>query len=165
MTKYFLSLIAVVLALPVSSFAGDGWIGNFSVYSSRDPQSQCGSAADPAAPMDDSKTTYGQWDRTQAAVINLCFEVYAPGVTDKQDADSSNLDIYTLVPNKFPARFIEKKGNNFVYAISLRDVDPVLHGVSSSGNTDIEAQLTFFGAQVLNNQSVAQSPVITIKFE
>ncbi len=158
----FLSLglfIALGTSSPVQ--ASDPWVGSFSFQSSRDTSvSVCAPAGQG---VQAGTITYDSWSRTRAALTNLCFEVYSPGITDQTDSNPASLNVFVNAPNEFPARFVRKNGSNFVYLLDLRSFDPVLHGVSSSGNTQTTLTLDVF-LHALPGGGYVQSGAVTVRF-
>jgi hypothetical protein len=109
--------------------------------------------------------TYSAWDRERAALTNLCFEVYIPHLTDRPDGDPADLDVWVQAPFKFPARYIKRHGNNWVYAVSLKDLDPLSRGISASGNTLTEIALQVRAISTRFNYTPALSAPISVRFE
>jgi len=141
--------------------ATDPWAGSFSFQSSRDTSvSVCAPAGQG---IQGGTVTYDSWSRTRAAFTNLCFEVYSPGITDQTDSNPASLNVFVNAPNEFPARFVRKNGSNFVYLLDLRSFDPVLHGVSSSGNTQSTLTLDVF-LHALPGGGFLQSGTVTVRF-
>lgn len=76
--------------------------------------------------------SFDTWTRVRAAITNLCFEVYQPGMTDRDDPDLwQKLDVSFRWRNagesawhSRPVSFESRQGNNARYVMSLRDVDP-----------------------------------------
>ncbi|OFY99971.1 MAG: hypothetical protein A2Z97_03730 [Bdellovibrionales bacterium GWB1_52_6] len=141
-----------------TAFAADHpiWFGNFTVQITR---------ADSAPPCNDAnrvqdgRVEFDSWARTRSVISNFCFELYVPGATDQVEAVPGQLDVYINAPNKHSARFVEKRGNNFVYLINLRDLDPVLHGISPSGNVERE-----FESKIFYNGMTTENSVVKVSF-
>jgi len=75
--------------------------------------------------------SFDTWTRVRAAITNLCFEVYQPGMTDRDDPDLwQKLDVsfrwrFAGEPwQSRPVSFDRRSGNNARYVMSWRDVDP-----------------------------------------
>ncbi len=103
------------------------WIGNADTLLTRDTSGDiCGGA--PAA----SGFSFDTWTRQQAAITNLCFEVYQPGMTDHDDPDLwEKLDVSLhwradgdTAWQVTPVDFDRRTGNNARYAQSWRPLDP-----------------------------------------
>jgi hypothetical protein len=103
------------------------WIGNGDVLLTRDTSGDiCGGASI------SSGFSFDTWTRQRAALTNLCFEVYQPGMTDHDDPQLwQKLDTelhwryygqtaWTTTPVSFDRR----TGNNARYAFGLRAIDP-----------------------------------------
>jgi hypothetical protein len=68
----------------------------------------------------------------RAAITNLCFEVYQPGMTDRDDPELwQKLDVSfrwryagETAWQSRPVGFESRQGNNARYVMSLREVDP-----------------------------------------
>jgi hypothetical protein len=103
------------------------WIGEARTRLSRDT----GDACDGGIPAQHG-FTFDTWTRQRAAITNLCFEVYEPGVTDRDDPQLwQKLDAairYRLVGETawhvVPAPLESRRGNNARYATSWRGLDP-----------------------------------------
>jgi hypothetical protein len=102
------------------------WVGNGDVLITRDTSGDiCGGGSVM------SGFSFDTWARQRAAITNLCFEVYQPGVTDHdnpnvwQDLDT---ELHWRVGNGpwnvTPVSFDRRTGNNARYAFSWRQVDP-----------------------------------------
>lgn len=76
--------------------------------------------------------SFDTWTRTRAAVTNVCFEVYQPGLTDRDDPELwQKLDVSvrsreagSTTWQSRPVSFASRVGNNARYVMNLRDVDP-----------------------------------------
>lgn len=138
---FAIALFVALAHVQVHAEVPVGWVGNFTVNISR---------ADSIPLCDDTQkiknefVEFDSWARTRSVVSNLCFEVYVAGITDRAELFPGELDIFVNAPHKFNARFVEKRGNNYLYMIDLRDLDPVLHGTALSGNRKQELDLTVF---------------------
>lgn len=107
------------------------WIGNAVNRLTRDTSDPCAGGV-PAA----SGATFDTWVRQRAAITNLCFEVYQPGVTDRDNPDLwQQLDAavrWHVVGDPGPwhlaaaplASTGARVGNNARYAVSWRPIDP-----------------------------------------
>lgn len=103
------------------------WMGNVVARISRDTSSAC----DGGIPMPDT-LSYTTWTRERAAVRNLCFEVWEPGVTDWDNPDQwRQLD--TVVHYRFASdapwqstwvKALDHLGNNARFALGLGALDP-----------------------------------------
>jgi hypothetical protein len=103
------------------------WVGNASTLTTRDTSGDiCGGTAA------NQSFAFDTWTRQRAAITNLCFEVYQPGMTDHDDPllwqkldvalhwrEASSLEWHTQ-----PVNFDRRVGNNARYAFNWRDVDP-----------------------------------------
>ncbi len=124
--------------LGLTAHADPIWIGNFTKQSEAWPTHACHSGT----PLVNDTFTISKWDYYRALVLNLCFEVYIAGRTDQSEAHPDDEDVYVNLPFKFPATFVEKRGNNYVYALNVRDFDPrnASH-LAPSGNNQFPFQL------------------------
>ncbi len=110
---------------------GPEWMGNVSALLARGADRRCAGAV-----AFGSKVSFGSWARQRAAMTDLCFEVYEPGVTDFDNADLwQQLDVqahHRLDPSKpFETdyvSFVDRTGNNARYAFDLRPFDPFTWG-------------------------------------
>jgi hypothetical protein len=102
------------------------WLGNADNLITRDDSGDiCGGTGA------SSGVTFDTWARQQAAITNLCFEVYQPGVTDTDANPWQALDstVYWRASgatawNAVPVDFDRRVGNNARYALSWRGIDP-----------------------------------------
>ncbi|HUS33505.1 MAG TPA: hypothetical protein VMZ53_33615, partial [Kofleriaceae bacterium] len=103
------------------------WVGNASTLTTRDTSGDiCG-----GAPANQS-FGFDTWVRQRAAITNLCFEVYQPGMTDRDDPDIwQKLDVAihwreasSLTWQSQPVNFDRRVGNNARFAFNWRQVDP-----------------------------------------
>ena len=103
------------------------WVGNASTLTTRDTSGDiCG-----GAPANQS-FGFDTWVRQRAAITNLCFEVYQPGMTDRDDPDLwQKLDVSihwreasSLTWYSQPVNLDRRVGNNARYAFNWRQVDP-----------------------------------------
>lgn len=106
------------------------WIGNAQTLLQRDAADPCDGGTPAAAGF-----RFDTWARQRAAITNLCFEVYQPGLTDRDDPDLwQKLDAAvrwhvvgdpTWHTTSAPlARTGARRGNNARYAVSWRPIDP-----------------------------------------
>lgn len=110
---------------------GPEWMGNVSALLARGADHRCEGAV-----AFGSKVSFGSWARQRAAMTDLCFEVYEPGVTDFDNAALwQQLDVQ--VHHRFdPSKpfetdyvsFVDRVGNNARYAVDLRPFDPFSWG-------------------------------------
>ncbi|HEY4181605.1 MAG TPA: DUF6209 family protein [Kofleriaceae bacterium] len=113
-----------------AALAAPQWIGNTKSLITRDASDPCdgGSSANGGFAFDD-------WARQRAAVSNLCFEVYQPGLTDHDDPSLwQQLDAQlhyrfvgatTSAWQTSPVNLDRRTGNNARYAINWRGIDPL----------------------------------------
>lgn len=103
------------------------WLGNATVRISRDTADPC------AGPDAAAGFQFDTWARQRAAIANLCFQVWSPGVTDRDDADLwRKLDATlrwrprgTTEPlRSVYASFDRRVGNDARYTVALRGLDP-----------------------------------------
>jgi hypothetical protein len=104
-----------------------GWLGNPVVSISRGDFGPC-----EGGPLGQG-FTFGTWARQRAAITNLCFEVWQPGITDRENAnlwrEISAQVHYRYAPTEpFQSAYVnvqqQQVGNNARYAINLRNLDP-----------------------------------------
>ncbi len=103
------------------------WVGNASTLTTRDTSGDiCGGT--PAQ----QGFAFDTWTRQRAAITNLCFQVYQPGLTDRDDPDLwQKLDVslhwreqgQTTWQSR-PVNFDRRVGNDARYAMSWRELDP-----------------------------------------
>ncbi len=107
------------------------WIGNATNLITRDSDDPCRGGA-PAT----SAFAYDTWARQRAVKTNLCFQVYQPGETDR-DNPTLWQDLDTKLRYRFigqngsatdwlttPVSFDSRQGNNAQYALTWRALDP-----------------------------------------
>ena len=103
------------------------WVGDAGTLLTRDTGGDiCGGA--PAS----TGFAFDTWVRERAAITNLCFQVYQPGVTDRDDPELwQKLDVGlrwrgagATAWQAAPVSFDRRVGNNARYAVSWRDFDP-----------------------------------------
>ncbi len=103
------------------------WVGNMSTLTTRDTSGDiCGGT--PAQ----QGFSFDTWTRQRAAITNLCFQVYQPGMTDHDDPDLwQKLDVslrWRLAgQNTWQGRvvnFDRRVDNDARYALSWRELDP-----------------------------------------
>jgi hypothetical protein len=116
--------------------AAPDWMGNVTATISRGASGRCDGAV-----AFGNTLAFGTWARQRAAVTDLCFEVYEPGVTDFDNADvwqqlDAQVDVRFTgaddVSTSYVA-FVRRVGNNAQYAIDLRAFDPFIWGRCSDG--------------------------------
>lgn len=104
------------------------WVGGATALTTRDTSSPC----DPGVDISNG-FTFGTWTRERAAITNICFKVWSPGVTDRDDANVwQKLDAtlrYRVRGTSDPltsvyALFDRRLGNDARFAVSLRPLDP-----------------------------------------
>lgn len=128
------------------------WIGNVVTRIGRDGGHPC----DGGARMDQG-FTYDTWVRQRAIVRNVCFEVWAPGITDWFNPDLwKQLDVQlharASADGPFTATYVDlldQPGNNARYRVDLRGLDPFEFGRCPAGpvrrvNGYDEADLFFY---------------------
>lgn len=117
-----------------SVFAPDLWAGLPSITLERWAADPCN---DGRRALGDEPVSYDSWVRQRAAVRNVCFEVWKPGVTDAE-----NPDFWRILDVQVHYRYaatgawktayvpaIDRRGNNRRYAWALSyDLDPVPGG-------------------------------------
>ena len=103
------------------------WVGGATALITRDTAEPCGTA-DAGA-----EVTFGTWARQRAAIANVCFRVWSPGVTDRDDpALWQKLDATlrfrprgsTAPLASVYATFDRRIGNDARFAVGLRALDP-----------------------------------------
>lgn len=110
---------------------GPQWVGNDTATISRAASRRC----EGAVPFG-SRLAFGSWARQRAAITDLCFEAWEPGVTDvDNDEVWRQLDAqvhYRFDPNlPFSTAYVSlvgRSGNNARYALDLRAFDPFQWG-------------------------------------
>ena len=138
------------------------WAGLVSQTFERYTQDPCDNGANG---VDDAPVVYDEWVRERAAVRNICFEVWSPGVTD-----TDNPDYWKLLDVQVHFRFgdgawqtayvpsIDRRGHNRRYAWSLDPaLDPMLNAASlvavgapltivseSDGWAEVQKDLVFY---------------------
>ncbi|MDB4959478.1 MAG: hypothetical protein JWO36_7047 [Myxococcales bacterium] len=103
------------------------WVGNASSLMTRDTSGDvCGGAGA------SSGFSFDTWTRQRAAITNLCFEVYQPGMTDHDDPllwQKLDTSIHWRGAGQTawqiqPVDFDRRTGNNARFAQSWRELDP-----------------------------------------
>jgi len=103
------------------------WVGNMSSLMTRDTSGDiCGGT--PAS----QGFSFDTWVRQRAAITNLCFQVYQPGLTDLDDPELwTKLDVSIRwrgdgqnVWHTQYVNFDRRVGNDARYALSWRELDP-----------------------------------------
>lgn len=154
MNRLVISFLAF-LSLTTSSFAADGWIGNFGKQSERSPGDLC----QYSKPLTDNTVTFDSWDATRAMVTVLCFEVYVPGVTDLNNSAPNKFDVYAMAgPNEAmetSAQFVEKRGNNYVYAVDLKTFNT---------SRKVDRSLTIAVDELKSHRSLVTNDSLTLTF-
>lgn len=115
---------------------GPEWMGNVAALIARGASHRCDGAA-----AFGSMVSFGSWARQRAAMTDLCFEVYEPGVTDFDNTDLwQQLDVqvhHRIDPTKPFATdyvgFVDRVGNNARYAVDVRPFDPFTWGKCLNG--------------------------------
>ncbi len=107
--------------------------------------------------------TYGSWDRQRAILTQLCLEVYVSGVTDQAASEPGSLEVFALAHIKYSARFLYRKGNNWVYGLNLRDFDPRYGRPSENGNTALELDMRFYSRGVLRSFAFGESEPVKLR--
>jgi hypothetical protein len=104
------------------------WFGDLRVLITRDGSDPC----DGGAPAQQG-FNFDTWARQRAWLTNACFQVYQPGLTDRDDPDLwQKLDVavhYRYVGQQAwqtqPVSFDRRTGNNARYKLNVRDLDPL----------------------------------------
>ncbi len=104
------------------------WFGELRVLITRDGSDPC----DGGAPAQQG-FSFDTWARQRAWLTNACFQVYQPGLTDRDDPDLwQKLDVaihYRYVGQQTwqtqPVSFDRRSGNNARYKLNLRELDPL----------------------------------------
>lgn len=164
MFKNLKSVFVVVVLFFSATAWCDSWVGDFSYLSKRggEPGALCAAAGQG---VNNDSVVYTSWDRQRATASNLCFEVYVPGLTDQKEVMPGLLDVFTTAPSKFPARFVSKRGNNYVYLVSMKDFDPILHKVAASGNTMDKFDVRVYVRPINGYLPSAESKWLKLQFE
>lgn len=123
-----------VVAAP--STRGPTWMGNASATLSRASSARC-----EGSQTIGTEVVFGTWARQRAAITDLCFEAYEPGVTDFDNAELwRQLDVqvhHRLDPAQpFSTSYVNlagRTGNNARYALDLRAFDPFQWGRCLAG--------------------------------
>jgi Family of unknown function (DUF6209) len=104
------------------------WVGGATALTSRETTDPCDGGVDAAGGF-----TFGTWARQRAAYANVCFRVWSPGVTDRDDpAVWQKLDATlrwrargTTAPlRSVYAAFDRRVGNDARFTVGLRALDP-----------------------------------------
>lgn len=130
------------------------WLGNTRLLVSR-----AGGGCDASVPFPESGFWFDSWARTRAIQTLVCFEVWAPGLTDRENPDLwKELDVQVHmrfapdgpVETQYVNRF-DRRGNNARYALDLRALDrfklytcPNVPLRPSADGQAIEAEAEFF---------------------
>ncbi len=103
------------------------WFGELRTLITRDANDPCDGGG-----LAQQAFSYDTWARQRAFITSACFQVYQPGLTDRDDPDLwQKLDVqvhYRYAGQQTwttrPVSFDRRTGNNARYRFSLRDVDP-----------------------------------------
>lgn len=107
------------------------WMGNVVATISRAAAGRC----DGAVPFGNT-LSFGTWARQRAAVTDLCFEVWEPGVTDFDNADlwrqlDARVEVRFAGATTATTSYVSlagRTGHNARYAVDLRAFDPFIWG-------------------------------------
>jgi len=123
--EYFDSNFGRNFGFDVASLKEPEWVGNTTFTISRSASSQCDSGVSV-----ESGFTYDTWGRSRAAVTSICTQIYAAGVTERQEtanAFRTELQVrydHTTEWKSVPMAFEKSVANNAQYIASIRSVDP-----------------------------------------
>jgi hypothetical protein len=115
---------------------GPLWAGLTSITIERYASDPCNNGR---TPLGDEPVVYDEWARERAAIRNVCFEVWSPGVTDWDNPDFwKQLDVQvhyrfgdTGAEHTAYVNSIDRRGNNRRYAWALDyALDPTVHAPS-----------------------------------
>jgi hypothetical protein len=118
---------AVILSLSLQA-GSSPWVGNLRATSSRANAHPCTGGAE---------LRFGSWEQQRATITSICFEVYEPGVTDREESQDAwqllNVQLhYRFHPSSnYSTEFINRvdpSGNNFRYAFDFRHFNPFFSG-------------------------------------
>jgi len=161
--KVLISIIVLSLSFCCVAQDTPTWIGKINKYSERAPSTVC---PDNVTDIIDGQVVFSSWDWQRAVITNLCFEIYIRGLTDQVEIRPGNLDVYANVPFKYPARFIKKKGNNWLYVLNLKDYAPIYpDGSSANGNKAKWIKFKLYAKEILGDGRDAVSNDVEIKFD
>lgn len=112
------------------------WMGNVTAVISRGGSHRCDGATGFGSTL-----AFGTWARQRAAITDLCFEVYEPGMTDHDNPDLwRQLDVQVEARYSGASQattmylpFVDRVGNNARYAVDLRAFDPFIWGRCLNG--------------------------------
>jgi len=106
------------------------WMGEVRSLITRGGSDACDGGAAASAPF-----SFDTWARQRAAITNLCFQVYEPGLTDRDDPDLwQKLDVQlhyrylgqtTGAWQQMHVGFDRRTGNNARYRAGWRELDPL----------------------------------------
>lgn len=104
------------------------WMGEVRTLITRDANDPCDGGSSAAQPF-----SFGTWARQRAFITSTCFQIYQPGLTDRDDPDLwQKLDVQVHYRyggvSSWQTRAVDfdrRSGNNARYRFSLRDVDPL----------------------------------------
>ncbi|MBV8762982.1 MAG: hypothetical protein JO257_37195 [Deltaproteobacteria bacterium] len=103
------------------------WVGNADVLMTRDTSGDICGGGDIR-----NGFSFDTWTRQRAALTNMCFEVYQPGMTDHDDPQlwqKLDTELHWRYAGQTrwtttPVSFDRRTGNNARYAFGLRSIDP-----------------------------------------
>ncbi len=103
------------------------WVGEVRNLITRDSDDECDGGGPANAPFN-----FDTWARQRAFRTNLCFQIYQPGLTDRDDPELwQKLDVsirYRFVGQTAwstqPVNFDRRTGNNARYRFNWRELDP-----------------------------------------
>lgn len=160
--------VLLVSALMVSGGAvaqgnQDIWIGGLSKTAERAGTEGRYHQCNPSGWIEGDTIHFSDWDLTRAVVANLCFRVYQQGLTDDPNGSPGDLNVHVYYGSGapvvsrnrtqvdevtlYPARFVGREGNNFVYALAAHDFVPV-SGRAPNGNTSSTISLVIEAVNV-----------------
>lgn len=139
------------------------WIGDLSKTAERATTNGRYSQCNRISMIRGQDVVFDDWDLSRAMVANLCFRVYQEGVTDQAEPSPGDLNVRLLYSKAasatgdigttpvsdvtvYPARYVGREGNNFVYAISAFEFMPV-SGRALNGNT---SRFLHFSIEAIN---------------
>jgi hypothetical protein len=107
------------------------WMGNVVATLSRAASRRCEGAV-----AFGNTLSFGTWARQRAAITDLCFEVWEPGVTDHDNANlwqqlDARVEVRFAGADDATTSFVslaDRVGSNARYAIDLRAFDPFIWG-------------------------------------
>lgn len=118
-----------------------GWMGNPVVKISR-----AGGHACEGGTALGSELRYDTWARTRSVMGNVCFEVWQPGVTDRDNADlwrQLAVEVhYRFEDGPWHSQYVDfsdRTGNNARYVLSVAALDPFRFGQCPERPTTVDA--------------------------